>query len=145
LLWSSFIYKDLQSFLPKGIKFHHDKFSLSKKNVIRGIHGDSKTWKIVTCISGEINQVVVDLRKGSKTYLKYFKINLNENNKKLLIIPPKMGNAFSVLSSNAIYHYKLAYRGEYYDVNQQFSLKWNDERIGIKWQVKNPILSVRDR
>lgn len=77
--------------------------------------------------------------------MKYFKIRLNEKNKKLLLIPPNMGNAFLVLSSKAIYHYKLAYKGSYYDANQQFTLKWNDERIGIKWFIKNPILSNRDK
>ncbi len=131
--------------MPKGLNFHHDKFSVSKKNVIRGIHGDFKTWKIVTCISGEINQVVVDLRKESKTYLKYINIKLNEKNKKLLLIPPHMGNAFAVLSTKATYHYKLAYKGSYNDANKQFSLKWNDQRIAINWNIKKPILSERDK
>ena len=56
-----------------------------------------------------------------------------------------MGNAYCVISDEAVYHYKLAYEGDYIDADQQFSLKWNDPTIGITWPIKNPILSERDK
>ena len=56
-----------------------------------------------------------------------------------------MGNAYYVKSEEAVYHYKLAYDGEYIDADEQFSIKWNDESIGIKWLTKTPILSERDK
>lgn len=55
-----------------------------------------------------------------------------------------MGNGYCVLSNEAIYHYKLAYAGSYFDSNKQFTFKWNDERMKIKWKINNPILSNRD-
>ena len=65
-IWTSFISSEIDSLIPSDHSFMHDKFSESKKNVIRGIHGDSKSWKLVTCVSGSIDQVVVDLRKESE-------------------------------------------------------------------------------
>ena len=56
-----------------------------------------------------------------------------------------MGNAYYVSSDNAVYHYKLAYDGDYIDADQQFSVKWNDERINVAWPTKEPILSERDK
>ena len=60
-------------------------------------------------------------------------------------MPPKMGNSFLVNSEKAIYHYKLAYEGEYLDAEDQFSLKWNDSSLGIEWPIEYPILSNRDK
>ena len=56
-----------------------------------------------------------------------------------------MGNSYYVKSENAVYHYKLAYEGDYIDADKQFSLKWNDARINIDWPTKTPILSGRDK
>ena len=60
---------------------------------------------------GKIQQVVVDLRENSPTYMKYESFNINETNQKIILIPPLMGNGYCVLSNEAIYHYKLAYAG----------------------------------
>lgn len=81
---------------------------------------------------GEVHQVVVDCRKNSPTYLKYERFIINENNRKLILIPPYFGNAQYVSSkSDALYYYKWAYKGEYIDAKAQFTYAWNDERIGI--------------
>ena len=66
-IWTSFIKSEIETLLPEGLHFKHDKFSESKHNVLRGIHGDSKSWKLVTCVYGEISQVVVDMREDSPT------------------------------------------------------------------------------
>jgi dTDP-4-dehydrorhamnose 3,5-epimerase len=144
-IWTSFLKDEVEKLIPDNLYFKHDKFSSSKKNVLRGIHGDSKSWKLVTCVFGEILQVVVDLREGSSTYLKWQSFKIDSNNQQSVLIPPQMGNAYYVYSDNALYHYKLAYSGSYLDAKDQFSLKWNDDRIGIDWPISNPILSLRDR
>ena len=144
-IWTSFLKDEIERLLPRQLYFKHDKFSESKMNVLRGIHGDEKSWKLVTCVYGEIYQVIVDCRKESATYLKWEKIIINKNNQSLVLIPPNMGNAYYVNSAVAVYHYKLAYEGDYIDADSQFSIKWNDQRIGIDWPNLNPILSDRDK
>jgi dTDP-4-dehydrorhamnose 3,5-epimerase len=143
-IWTSFLKDKVEHLLPNNLYFKHDKFSTSKKNVLRGIHGDTKSWKLVTCVFGEVQQVVVDLRKGSPTYLKWQDFIINSN-KQLILIPPYMGNAYYVCSEQAVYHYKLAYDGDYIDADEQFSMKWNDEKININWLSNSPILSSRDK
>jgi dTDP-4-dehydrorhamnose 3,5-epimerase len=144
-IWSSFTKSEIEDLLPKNLTFKHDKFSTSQNNVLRGIHGDSKSWKLVTCVHGEIQQVVVDLRPESPTYNQWQDFIINEKNQKLILIPPNMGNAYYVLSDSALYHYKLAYEGSYIDSKDQFSVKWNDSKINIKWRKNSPLLSERDK
>lgn len=143
-IWTSYYSNELDKLLPKDIYFKHDKFSTSFKSVLRGIHGDNKSWKLVSCISGSIFQVVVDLRQDSKTYLQWESFDLDPNNRQMILIPPGLGNAFCVTSNLATYHYKLAYEGDYIDADNQFTISWNDPRIDIKWPTNQPILSERD-
>ena len=143
-IWTSFLKDDLEALLPNGLAFKHDKFSQSHHSVLRGIHGDSKSWKLVTCVFGEITQVVVDLRKGSSTYLNWQSYKINKAQQKMVLIPPGCGNAYYVSSEQAVYHYKLAYDGDYIDAAEQFSVRWNDRTIGIDWPVTEPVLSGRD-
>jgi len=74
-------------FLPQELHFNHDKFAESKQNVLRGLHGDSKTWKLITCVYGEIFQVVVDMRPDSSTFLKWDSWQLNDQNKLQILVP----------------------------------------------------------
>jgi dTDP-4-dehydrorhamnose 3,5-epimerase len=143
-IWTSFLKEDIEALLPEGLFFKHDKFSQSKYNVLRGIHGDSKSWKLVTCVYGEVTQVVVDLRKDSSTYLKWQSYNINKADQKMVLIPPGCGNAYYVGSQHAVYHYKLAYDGGYIDAVEQFSVRWDDPSIAIDWPVTEPHLSARD-
>jgi dTDP-4-dehydrorhamnose 3,5-epimerase len=143
-IWTSFLNDEVEKLLPRDLYFKHDKFSTSKHNVLRGIHGDTKSWKLVTCVHGEIQQVVVDCRKDSSTYKQWQSFIINQHNQLLILIPPHMGNAYYVNSENAVYHYKLAYTGNYIDADEQFSLSWNDDSIGINWLSENPFLSNRD-
>ena len=127
------------------LNFNHDKVSTSRKNVLRGIHGDNKSWKLVTCLYGEIYFVLVDNRESSDTFIQWESMILSDRNRKQVLIPPGVGNGFLVLSDHSVFHYKWSYEGEYADVNEQFTIKWNDPMIGIDWPISNPILSKRDK
>lgn len=126
-------------FTPK-LKFNHDKVAVSKKYVLRGIHGDSKSWKLITCLSGEIFLVVVDPKS-----LEHISITLSQNNKSSVLVPPGLGNGHLVMSDEAVFFYKWAYEGDYPDVDDQFSLKWDDPKLNIPWPISLPILSYRDQ
>ena len=143
-IFTTYDNKVYDKYLPKEIKFIHDKFAESGKNVLRGLHGDTKTWKLVSCVHGEIYQVAVDLRKDSQTYLKWDSWILNDINKLQVLIPPNFVNGYYVMSEKATFHYKLAYEGEYFDVNEQKVVLWNDNRINILWPCDDPILNDRD-
>ena len=67
------------------------------------------------------------------------------NNKKQVLLPPGVGNGFCVLSEHSVFHYKWAYTGEYPDVKDQFTIKWNSLDLNIDWPISNPILSKRDK
>ena len=125
--------------------FNHDKVSVSKQNVLRGLHGDSKAWKLITCLAGEIYLAIVDNRPSSDTYLTWDSIILTGKNRKQVLVPPMFANGHLVLSSEATFFYKWSYPGEYPDVKDQFSLNWRDPKINIYWPIENPILSKRDK
>ena len=138
--------KDLEKrLLPNGFKFNHQKINISKKNVLRGIHYDSKTWKLISLNLGSIYQVAVDLRVNSPTYLKFDSFKLNDKKHLFLLLPPGIGNAFYVYSKIAIYSYCLSYKGRYFDINDQKTISWNSPKLNIKWPSKKPILSSRDK
>lgn len=127
------------------LNFNHDKVSTSRKHVLRGIHGDNKSWKLVTCLYGEIYFVIVDNRESSDTFLQWEFMMLTDRNRKQVLIPPGVGNGFLVMSHRSVFHYKWSYEGEYADVDQQFTIKWNDPIVGVDWPIENPILSRRDK
>lgn len=135
------LYKQEES----DLYFNHDKVSISKQNVLRGLHGDNKSWKLITCLAGEVYLVVVDNRPDSKNYMKWDWIVLTAKNRKQILIPPKFANGHFVLSPEATFFYKWSYPGDYPDVESQFTLKWNDPNINIHWPSDNPILSKRDK
>lgn len=139
--WTSWNKKEY----PK-INFVHDKFSISKKNVLRGLHGDNKTWKLVSCVYGKVFFVIVNYDKLSKNFLKVKTFKLSHKNRKQILVPPNYLNGFLCLSNICVFHYKLSYKGRYNDVKNQLSLKWNDKNLNINWpQKKNLILSNRDK
>ena len=129
----------------KKVYFKHDKFSLSKKNVLRGLHGDKKTWKLVSCPYGKFLLVIVNYVKTSKNYLKSKSLILSHENGVQVLIPPNYANGHLCLSNKCLFHYKLSYRGKYIDAKEQFSLRWNDPKLKIKWKIIKPILSKRDK
>ena len=127
------------------LDFNHDKVSTSRKHVLRGIHGDNKSWKLITYLYGEMYFVVVDNRPESPNYLKWDSLILDNKTRKSVLVPPQFGNAFLVLSEDSLFHYKWAYPGGYPDVEDQFTLKWNDSRLNIDWPISNPMLQKRDK
>jgi len=143
-IWTSYNSSQIGVLIPDGLIFKHDKFSSSKNNVLRGIHGDHKSWKLVSCVYGSVMQVVVDMREDSSTYLAHECFDLGCESHRLVLIPPGLGNAFYVKSEIATYHYKLAYHGDYADTDEQFTVAWDDSRINIDWPTTDPILSDRD-
>lgn len=145
LLYSSYVEDEFKKLIGKDFSFNHNKFALNKKNVLRGIHGDFSSFKMVSCVYGKILQVVVDNRSDSNTYLKHETFELSYENPCQILIPPGFGNAFLVLSEHAVYNYQLSYVGDYNDYDNQFTLKWNNNKININWPIDNPILSDRDK
>lgn len=129
----------------RGCEFNHQKYAVSKKNVLRGIHGDCKTQKLVSCIFGAIHQVIVDCRPDALSFGRWTAFNLTGDDCVSILIPPGFGNAYLTCSEHSVYSYKLAYDGEYLDAEDQFTYKWNDVRFGIDWPMDSPILSDRDR
>ena len=87
----------------------------------------------------------VEVYGNSKNYLKYSTFNLDDKNKISILIPPMFLNSWLCLSKNCIYSYDYYFKGNYNDVKNQISIKWNDAKINFKWPIKKPILSFRDR
>lgn len=124
-----------------AVKFVQDDISVSSRHVLRGLHGDAETWKLISCLYGEFYLAVVNYDKTSPQYLQWEAFTLSDRNRLQLLIPPKFGNGHLVLSEMAIFHYKQT---SYYNRAGQFTLVWNDPKIGISWPVKQPIVSKRD-
>jgi dTDP-4-dehydrorhamnose 3,5-epimerase len=128
------------------ISFRHDKFAMSKKNTLRGLHYDSKTWKFISCVYGKVFFVVVNCEPKSKDYLKYSTMILDSKNNEQVLVPPNFANGHLCLSENCLFHYKLSYKGKYSDVGDQKNIKWYDKRLNIRWPIKkNLITSKRDK
>jgi dTDP-4-dehydrorhamnose 3,5-epimerase len=124
------------------IKFVEDDISVSRKNVLRGIHGDNETWKLVSCLYGRFFLIVVNCQPDSPEFGRWQSFDLSDKNRWQVLVPPGHGNGHLVLSEVAIFHYK---QSSYYDPKRQFTYRWDDPRLGIEWPVENPILSERDK
>lgn len=122
-------------------KFVQDDVSVSKKGVLKGMHGDPGTYKLVQCVHGSVYAVILNCDEASADFGKWEAFELSAENKHQLYIPPMYGNGYFVLTDTAVYTYKQStYYGEY----QQFTYKWNDPRFGIKWPAEASIISERD-
>jgi dTDP-4-dehydrorhamnose 3,5-epimerase len=121
-LYDSMDYKNI---LPENIEFVQEDYSYSIQDVLRGIHGDYRTAKLISIIYGEVLDAVIDNRPDSPTYLQ----------------PEGCGNGMLALSNEVIFHYKQT---SHYEYQSQFTIKWNDPRFNIDWGIKYPILSNRD-
>ena len=125
-------------------KFIFDVMSYSKKNVLRGLHIQLKApqAKIITVTSGKVMDVAVDLRKNSKTFGKYYSVIMSEKSDFSFYIPEGFAHGFLCLSKNCTVNYKCS---KYREAESEVTLSWNDKSIAIKWPIKKPILSVKDK
>lgn len=128
-----------------GIKdnFVQDNHSRSFKNVLRGIHFQIQNpqAQLVTVMHGKIFDVVVDLRLDSRTFGKWFGVELGENKPCQIYTPPGFAHGFCVLSDFVDLHYKVSRE---YCENDEGGLNWNDPELAIKWPLKTPLVSCRD-
>ena len=125
-------------------KFIFDVMSYSKKNVLRGLHIQLKApqAKIITVTSGKVMDVAVDLRKNSKTFGKYYSVIMSEKSDFSFYIPEGFAHGFLCLSKNCTVNYKCS---KYREAKSEVTLSWNDKSIAIKWPIKKPILSFKDK
>jgi len=150
-LIKSKIYKDKRGFVREVYKnkllndsFLFDVMSYSKKNVLRGLHiqTEKSQAKIITVTYGKILDVVVDLRKNSKTFGKYFSIVISQNSEFSFYIPKGFAHGFLCLSKECTVNYRCS---QYRDKKSETTLSWDDKDVGVKWPIKKPILSTKDK
>ena len=151
LLYEKDTYKDKRGyfrelFIQKHFdeKFPFDVMSYSKKNVLRGLHIQIKNSqaKIITVTHGAIIDIAVDLRKRSKTFGKYVAIKISDKDDFSFYIPKGFAHGFLCLSNECTVNYKCS---EYRDQKSEKTLAWNDQKVAIKWPIKKPILSNKDK
>lgn len=136
-----------RKFEQMGIDFDfvQDNRSFStKKGVIRGLHcqkNPSCQTKLITCISGAIYDVIVDIRKGSPTYMKWVKVELTGDNKRFFLVPKGCLHGFVTLTDGVEIMYKV---DKFYSPADDRSVRFDDPVFGIDWEIDNPILSEKD-
>ena len=125
-------------------KFPFLVMSYSKKNVIRGLHLQQKKTqgKFVTVIKGKIYDVVIDLRKESKTFGKKYSIILSDKNCKSIYIPEGFAHGFCALDKDNYVVYSCT---NYRDKQSEIGIKFDDKKLNINWPTKSPILSKKDK
>lgn len=128
-----------------NIDFIQENSSKSKKGVIRGFHFQLPPYdqsKLVSCIHGKILDVAIDLRKNSRSYGKYFSVELSSENKKQIFIPKGFAHGFQALSNDTIVNYKV---DNFYNPKYEDGIFWNDDDLLIEWvDGIKPIISNRD-
>ena len=130
--------------LIKNLKFPFDVMSFSKKNVLRGLHIqlNKPQAKIITVTHGKILDIAVDLRKNSKTFGKHVAVIISDRSDFSFLIPKGFAHGFLCLSNKCTVNYKCS---EYRNPRSEKTLAWNDESLKIKWPIKKPILSKKDK
>ncbi len=125
--------------------FVQDNLSMSRRGVLRGLHfqDPNAQGKLVSCPMGEVFDIAVDIRKGSKTFGKWVGVHLSGDNKRQFWIPPGFAHGFLVLSERALFSYKCT---AYYSPKDEKTILWNDPEIGIEWPIMESLhLSAKDK
>ncbi len=126
--------------------FVQDNHSKSvSRGTLRGLHLQKAPFaqaKLIRCIRGSVLDVIVDLRKKSKTYKKWQKIELSEKNMKQILIPHGFAHGYLTLEKNSEIEYKV---DNYYDKKSERSIRYNDPELKIDWETKNPVISDKDK
>lgn len=135
----------LKRYLERGLKasFVQDNLSYSKKHVLRGLHYQigKPQGKLLWVVKGEIFDVVVDLRKSSPNFGKWFGMKLASDSSTQLYIPEGFAHGFCVTSEEAIVCYKCT---DYYSPAHERGIRWDDPDLGIPWPISDPIISEKD-
>jgi dTDP-4-dehydrorhamnose 3,5-epimerase len=124
-------------------RFVQDNHSFSARNVVRGLHYQVRPQgKLVRVVTGEILDVIVDLRRSSPTFGVWNGVSLSETNQQMLWIPPGFAHGFRVLSDGAHVLYKAT---DFYDPEAERTIAWNDPTLNIDWQLTtSPTVSAKD-
>lgn len=128
-----------------NLPFVQDNQSLSHTGTLRGLHFQAPPFeqgKLVRVLKGAVLDVIVDIRKNSPTYGKFFSIELNDRNFTMFWIPPGFAHGFATLADHTIFTYKCT---GYYDKASEGGLLWNDPNLGIQWNMDEPLLSEKDK
>jgi dTDP-4-dehydrorhamnose 3,5-epimerase len=128
----------------ESMDFYQDNVSISKKNVLRGLHFQKppkSQGKLVQVIKGSVLDVAVDIRLHSPTYGQHYKVELNDKNRLQLWIPEGFAHGFVALENNTIFSYKCT---SAYSKSHEMDLRWNDPLLNIDWGVSSPLLSDKD-
>jgi len=129
----------------RGYFFESFNEAKSSRGVLRGLHyqsGANAQSKLVRVVTGEVLDVIVDIRPGSKTYGKHFSILLNEENKKQLFVPKGFAHGYLVLTDDTIFAYKC---DAYYDKANEGGIKYNDPSLGIDWILETEALLLSEK
>lgn len=140
LFFESYQKEKFDKAIGTAVDFVQDNQSISKKGVLRGLHfqeGDYAQAKLVSVVKGEVLDVVVDLRKDSRTYKQYIKIKLSAYNMKSIFIPKGMAHGFLTLSEEAIFTYKC---DNYYHPASESGIVYNDDTLQVDWEY--PLESI---
>jgi dTDP-4-dehydrorhamnose 3,5-epimerase len=124
------------------VTFVQDDISVSHERVLRGLHGDFATWKLVSVLAGRGHAVIADNRAASPSYRRWQAFELSGENRWQLLLPPGVGNSICVLEGPLVYWYK---QSTHFAPGTQFTLRWNDPEWGFIWPIADPILSERDQ
>ena len=135
-------YSKFRDYEGNSIDFVQDDISVSRRYTLRGLHGDKKTWKLIQCLKGTIFVAIVDMRPESENYLKHETFSLSDWDRRQLLVPAGFANGHLCLTEYCIFSYK---QSTYYEGKEkQFTVRWDDPSVGVRWPIQNPILSNRD-
>jgi|UniRef100_UPI004049FA35 dTDP-4-dehydrorhamnose 3,5-epimerase len=144
VFFESFQQQKFNKLISAEITFVQENESISKKNVLRGLHFQKPPFaqgKLVRVIAGSVIDVAVDIRKNSSTYGKHVAVELSAKNKRQLWIPAGFAHGFVALEDDTVFQYKCT---NYYNKAAEDALLWNDETLEINWEIQQPILSPKD-
>ena len=124
-------------------RFVQDNHARSQPGVLRGLHYQLRfpQGKLVRCVRGAIFDVAVDIRRGSPTFGKWVGVELTEENKRQLWVPPGLAHGYCVPEVVSEVEYKCT---EYYHPEDEGGVMWNDSLVGIEWPIAEPLLSQKD-
>lgn len=124
-------------------RFVQDNLSFSRRGILRGLHFQNPRpqGKLVQVLQGEVLDVAVDVRESSPTFGQWHTVHLSGENKRQLWVPPGYAHGFLVLSEAALFYYKCT---ELYSPQHEWTLRWDDPAVGIRWPVDAPLLSAKD-